>query len=535
MKNTVTLFVLCFSILNVLQAQDVGEYKLEVKNVSFETLPTLHSFVFGTVGNKVLLIGGRVDGLHRRQPWATFWESENNTSAYVIDIEEQQVWEKNLSELPPNLYEQLQSTNMEFVQVENDLYISGGYGYSATAQDHITYPFLTIVKLEECINAIINGEAISPYFSQLEDERMRVTGGQMGYLDGIFYLVGGQKFMGRYNPMGPDHGPGFIQEYTDAIRKFSITYDNENYAIENYQSIIDSAQLHRRDYNMLPQIFPNGQAGFTAFSGVFQHEVDLPWLNTVNIHSDSFEVNNDFNQYLSQYHSAKAAIYSSEHNEMYNLFFGGISQYFIDNEGDLIRDENVPFVTTISSITRFNDGQMLEEKIGDMPALLGAGAEFFLNQNLFIENDIIQYDSFQDDTIRLGYIFGGIESSQANIFFINNGEESTASNQLFEVLLTKTVNSTINIDQQIEEIKIYPNPSSKKKDAKIELSLTTKANIQIDLFDNKGVMMNTILKSRKLSPGLYQYDIPTKNLTAGVYHIRVKVNDGFISKKIVVK
>lgn len=178
---------------------------------------------------------------------------------------------------------------------------------------------------------------------------------------------------------------------------------------------------------------------------------------------------------------------------------------------------------------------MLEEKIGDMPALLGAGAEFFLNQNLFIENDIIQYDSFQDDTIRLGYIFGGIESSQANIFFINNGEESTASNQLFEVLLTKTVNSTINIDQQIEEIKIYPNPSSKKKDAKIELSLTTKANIQIDLFDNKGVMMNTILKSRKLSPGLYQYDIPTKNLTAGVYHIRVKVNDGFISKKIVVK
>lgn len=105
MKNTVTLFVLCFSILNVLQAQDVGEYKLEVKNVSFETLPTLHSFVFGTVGNKVLLIGGRVDGLHRRQPWATFWESENNTSAYVIDIEEQQVWEKNLSELPPNLFE----------------------------------------------------------------------------------------------------------------------------------------------------------------------------------------------------------------------------------------------------------------------------------------------------------------------------------------------------------------------------------------------------------------------------------------------
>ena len=90
---------------------------------------------------------------------------------------------------------------------------------------------------------------------------MAVTGGYLGLLNDEFYLVGGQRFMGRYNPMGPDFGPGFIQEYTNAIRRFRIADDGtERYAITDYEETVDTAELHRRDYNLVPQIFPNGES-----------------------------------------------------------------------------------------------------------------------------------------------------------------------------------------------------------------------------------------------------------------------------------
>ena len=69
---------------------------------------------------------------------------------------------------------------------------------------------------------IINGEAITSFFRQISHPKMAVTGGYVGYLDSVVYLAGGQYFEGRYNPMGPDHGPGFTQEYTNEIRKFKI-------------------------------------------------------------------------------------------------------------------------------------------------------------------------------------------------------------------------------------------------------------------------------------------------------------------------
>ena len=127
------------------------------------------------------------------------------------------------------------------------------------------------------MNAIINGQAIATHFRQITDTRLQVTGGYLDRLDDFYYLAGGQKFEGRYNPMGPTHGPGFVQVYTDAIKKFKINDDGVNLSISEYSAWTDADNLHRRDYNMCPQVFANGESGFTIFSGVFQPNVDLPW------------------------------------------------------------------------------------------------------------------------------------------------------------------------------------------------------------------------------------------------------------------
>ncbi|MBP9084849.1 MAG: hypothetical protein KBG15_01980 [Kofleriaceae bacterium] len=410
-----------------------------VQEVPVANLPALHSYVLGEANGKWLVIGGRKDGLHKRRPFEAFLAADNNSTIYVIDVAAATVWSASLTTLAPSLAEQLQSTNMQSHQRGDQLYIVGGYGYSATAGDHVTHGFVTAVNVPATIAAIIANAPVAPHIRQLADERLAVTGGYLGELDGTFYLAGGQRFMGRYNPMGPSHGPGFVQEYTNEIRRFQIVDDGTTLAIADYAAWHDDANLHRRDYNMVPQVFPDGSRGFTMFSGVFQYDQNVPWLNTVDIRASGHQVVPVFQQLLSQYHSAHVPLYDATRNEMHTLFFGGMAQYFYDGTGVLRQDNNVPFVRTISMVTRGADGSMKESAIGEMPALLGASAEFIANPAApTLPNGVLTLGTVPADGIDLGYILGGIQSNAPNVFFSDAANASIASAKLFRVTLKQT-------------------------------------------------------------------------------------------------
>ncbi|MBK8151443.1 MAG: T9SS C-terminal target domain-containing protein [Acidobacteria bacterium] len=419
-------------------ANSVGNgYALTVESIAVAGFNGLQSFAVAQYAGKWLLIGGRTDGLHRRRPFESFPVSGNNTSILVIDPETKRSWSSAVNDLPAALKEQLQSTNMQFIQRGKTLYLIGGYGYSNTAGDHITHNKLTAVRVDCLISAVQKGNADPSCFRQISDPVFALTGGQIGRIGETYYLVGGQKFVGRYNPMGPDHGPGFSQQYSNQIRTFRINDDGIELKIENFVAITDEANLHRRDFNMLPQIFPNNVQGFTVFSGVFQVGADIPFINTVDVFADKHIVNNAFAQYLSHYHSAKVAFYDAANHRMENIFFGGISQYE-ENAGALTRNDDVPFTKVISKVVREKDGKMTESKISEMPGFLGAGAEFVLNPQLpMYENEIVKTNEINADRILLGHIVGGINSSKKSIFFSNSGLESVASKTVFEVWLTR--------------------------------------------------------------------------------------------------
>ena len=433
-----SLFIGLF-LISCNSAQELVTIKIEPFVIS--GAPGIQSYSWGKTSNgKWLIIGGRIDGLHKRRPFEAFKANENNTNAYVIDPLKNKTWVVSLNTLPPSIFEQLQSTNQEFHQKGNNLYIIGGYGYSQSKENHITYPNLTAIDVDALANAIINKTDISSYFRQITNNKLAVTGGQLGLLNDFFYLCGGQYFEGRYNPMGPNHGPGFTQEYTNEIRKFKILDDGTNLSIDNYSANLDKQNLHRRDYNMVPQIFPDGQKGFTMYSGVFQYDANIPWLNSVDVTEEGYKVNKEFNQYLSQYHSAKVPIYNSETKEMMTVFFGGLSQYQYDKNGELVKDDEVPFVKTISMVTRNSDGTMTEKDLGiKMPAFLGSGAEFIpiSDDSIYLEQEILNLGRLKNHPTLIGYIYGGIKSSKENIFFSNNGTQSIASNQVFKVFVTR--------------------------------------------------------------------------------------------------
>lgn len=447
--NAVYLFVLYAGMASLAWGQASAGTKIETVNsvgdrysISLEPITIvgftgLHSFATAQHEGKWLLIGGRTDGLHRRQPFASFAASGNNLNIFVIDPQAKQSMSAPIKDLPPALNEQMQSTNMQFIQRGKTLYLIGGYGYSKSAGDHITHDKMTAVKVDCLVAAVQNGSTIEPCFRQIADPIFAVTGGQIGRIGDTYFLVGGQRFDGRYNPMGPDHGPGFSQQYTDRITRFSIFDDGKVLRVENAVSAVDKANLHRRDFNMLSQIFPGNSPGFTVFSGVFQVGANIPFTNSVDVLAKSHSVNDGFIQYLSHYHSAKVALYDAAEQRMENIFFGGISQYE-EVSGTLKRNDDVPFTKVISKVSRDKAGKMTETKLGEMPGFLGASAEFLVDSQLpAYENEIVKLNEIEGDRVLLGHIVGGISSRSKSIFFSHSGMESEASKLVFKVWLTK--------------------------------------------------------------------------------------------------
>ncbi len=182
MRTHIKLLLLISSILisNYIFPQSAAfEISLEPP-LTISGLGGLQSFAFGQYEGKWLLVGGRLDGLHRRQPWATFDIAGHNNQLIVVDPVSQEKWSAPFTTLPASMQEQLSSTNMEFFQEDDYLYFIGGYGFSATADDHTTYPNLTAIYLPDAINAVINNTDLSPpHFRQITDPQFQVTGGHL--------------------------------------------------------------------------------------------------------------------------------------------------------------------------------------------------------------------------------------------------------------------------------------------------------------------------------------------------------------------
>ncbi len=432
---------------SVLAAQDSSfPYSVRLEQVAVPGLPGFHSFAYGQHDGKWLIVGGRTDGIHARQPFASFPANHNNNHIFVIDPSTGEFFAESLNPLSSGLREHLQSTNMNFQQIADTLYIMGGYAFSETAGDHITFPKLTTIVVSETMNDVINGSLNEKSFGHLYDERFAVTGGQLGELDDKLILVGGHRFDGRYNPRDM---PTFRQEYTHAIQSFRIDHALSGPDISFYSKVVDTDHLRRRDYNLVPYIFRDGEPGYMISTGVFQREANLPFLYNVEIGKEEFyNPIPDFEQLLSHYHSPKLSFYKEESDELHMLFFGGLAQFYFQGD-QLIQDDRVPFVTTISRVTRFSDGSFAEFALPEeMPDLKGTSAEFIPNPELpKNETGVILMDAIETDELLAGYIVGGIDTPIVNPFVTNQSAVTSASYTVYEVWLDRAESDEKPVEQ----------------------------------------------------------------------------------------
>jgi hypothetical protein len=535
MRKTISYiaFAIILFVHNSINAQSTP-FNIYIEPMNISGLGGLQAYAFGQYNGKWLIVGGRLDGLHRRQPFAAFDVAGNNNQLIVIDPVSLQKWTAPITSLSVSIQEQLSSTNMEFHQDGNYLYVIGGYGYNTASAARKTFDNLTAIDVPAVINAVMGGTSFTSYFRQISDAQFAVTGGHLKKINNTFYLIGGNKFDGNYNPMG---NPTYTQVYTDAIRKFNLSDNGTTITITHLPTITDAANLHRRDYNAVPQILPDGSEGITVFSGVFQPTLDLPFLNCVNIDSISNVVNNTFQQYYNHYHCAVLPLYSVSNNEMHNVFFGGIAQYY-DSSGVLVQDNNVPFVKTIARVTRNSSGTMAEYKLPiEMPSLLGAGAEFIPIQSIpQFSNEVLKLDDFTADSTLVGYIYGGISCTAANIFFTNTGSQSSASSQIFKVYVIK--NATVGIhnlnEQSIGSLKmqVFPNPSDVDFVVKFNLNKVVETKISLYNIDGKKIE-ERVLTNLQIGENIFQRKIKNLDL-GGTYILTIETPYEKATQKIII-
>lgn len=523
----------CFFFLgNAILAQEFP-YRISIGELTIPELGGIQSFAYGQSQGKWVIFGGRLDGLHRREPWTSFDSLGHNRELILIDPIQQKKWKTNLLTLPIELRNQLSSTNMEFRQEGDYLILIGGYGIKEETGEHVTHPFLTIVNVPKLVRAIELNESIEPFFYQIQNEQFAVCGGKLIHQEGTFYLVGGHRFDGRYNPFD---GPSFTQAYTDAIRRFQLVGDGLRKEVVFLSEWKNEKLFHRRDLNVLTQQAGDGKPYQIAFSGVFQPELDQPYLTSVVFNSDSAWIQPQFAQYFNHYHCASVVLFDSKNGINHNLFFGGISQYY-DSLGYLVQDNDIPFVRSISRVARYSDGRMQEFLLPvEMPALLGAASEFIVNeQNVAIAGQGIHLDELKGDTTLLGYIYGGIQSSAPNIFWVNEGTQSKASSAIFPVYLVKDAGAESLVNEFSKnsiQLQVYPNPV--EDEFFYSFTTSNSSNVQLEF---KNLMGETVCSKtwKKLPAGTHTDVLKYRKLDRGsVYYLHLSINGQLFTQKVLV-
>jgi hypothetical protein len=525
-----TLFLLffLFSVTNIFAADE--PYFIEVEEVVMPGTPAIHSFAFAQSGGKWLFIGGRINGLHGFTPSTSFPKQYSNKNIFVVDPVTGQTWTKNIfTDFPFSIADQLRSTNMQYFQEGNKLYITGGYGYDSTVNSLKTFPLLTVIDVNEMINGIISGTSVSSYLRQVSDSRMQVTGGEMCKLGEYFYLLGGHVFTGGYR-RGVNN-----QVYTNQFKKFKINDNGITVGISDYTSQTDTVEYHRRDMNVVPALKPGGiNEYYILYGGVFKSNIDLPYLNPVYIDENSAVVDYGYEQKMNQYTTANMNVFNLNSGSMHTTFFGGISLYsYNEITQTLDYDSLVPFINDITTLTRFSNGSS-EEKISaeKMPALLGANAKFILNDSVpHYSNGIIKLNQLSGRTC-VGYIYGGIRA-----ILPNNGN-SFPSEYILRVYITPDFPLPVELESFTSEvigrdIKLYWTTASEhnnsgfeveRKYPDIENSDWKKIGF-IHGIGNSNVQKNYYYTDRNLNTGKYIYrlkqidfngDFRYFNLTSGV-------------------
>ncbi|MEO8664568.1 MAG: T9SS type A sorting domain-containing protein [Ignavibacteria bacterium] len=498
-------------------------YSIELERVMMPGTPSIHSFAFAESNGKWLLVGGRTNGLHGFDAGSSFPKQYANKNIFVVNPNTVETWSKNVFiDCSYIIADPLRSNNMQYVQDGNKLYMIGGYGFDSTSNGFITFPVLTVIDINEMVQAVTTGASISPYIRQLTDSRMQICGGNLEKLGDHFYLIGGHNFTGSYTRLINN------QVYSNQIRKFKIEDIGGSLSITDYSAETDTVEYHRRDMNVVPAMSSDGLNPYLIlYGGVFIHGADLPFLNPIYITGSGATVDNTFSQKMSQYSCSYLSAFNQTTGNLHTTFFGGMSVYYYNEiTHSQEYDSLVPFIDDITTLTKYSNGTS-DERISatKLPALLGTNSKFIIEQSVpHFANGVIKINELSGRTFA-GYIFGGIRA------LLPNNTPSFPSDYILKVYITpKSVNvnqigTGIPAGYDLEQN--YPNPFN--PGTKIKFSLPSGSETDLTVYDGMGKEVVRLI-GQKLNAGVYEVNFDGSKLSSGIYYYKI-ITDNFSDTK----
>lgn len=519
MKLTSIFFLfLSFSLFS----QGIQSYTLRFEPLSVEGMIGVQSFTYAKSGNELLIVGGRLDGLHQRMPGVSFDAAGHNDQLIVLNLDTKELWKAPVATCSLPFAEQLKATNHCFVQKNDTLLVIGGYGISTAADDHATFASALRFSVATVIQAVKTNTVSDRIFERIESDSFAVCGGQLQYIDDTYYLVGGHRFDGRYNPR---NGPSFTQKYTSAVRRF--TWNNNG--LKFISSTIHSELLHKRDYNLVKIQSGENGSELLALSGVFQENADLPFQTATRIKADgTVRLQPNFRQFYNHYECPELVVYDPKTATSHLFMMGGIAQFY-DTVGTIMQDDNVPFVSTLARLDVNPDGTMNEWLLAEeMPTLLGAGAAFIPNSKATWKQNSLQWNETMPNELEVGVLVGGIVPDARNIFWVNNGKESKAVPTIYRVFLTKTNQTPIRNEKANDPLNVDILKHGKKNQYMVFFDLKEPAKVKVTYINAAAEVMHSKEKKVKAGTSYWKTLLPKKN---GVYNIIVEATVGDQIKK----
>lgn len=516
------IFILVFLFNSKSYSQFSGRFLFDT--IKIPNWPAIHSFSYAALPPYVLMIGGRKDGIHDKK--TGFEITNNNSSMYLWNTESNQISEQNLDALPIELFDFLSASNAQFVQDSSYLYLMGGYAQSVLG-DFKTYPIFARIDLKKIISQILLKQNIASSIKYIVDDTFAIAGGQLRILDTLCYLVGGHYFSGKYN----DDASKTVQRYTDSYRMFTIQNTADTFYIKTLAQIHDDFNFHRRDFNLNPIIDELGKTKLMAFSGVFQYNINRPFLNTAIIDRTSYEERFDFEHTLASYNCSRIGFYDAIKNEFHQVFFGGMAEYFKDATNQLVRDPLVPFVKSVSCLSRKQNGRFEESLLNEeLPGYFGTNSEVLLNPEvpLFFQ-DIIDLNKITKDTVSIGTIFGGIynPTNERNPWEKDQARLTISNPYLIKInYIAELPNPAVNFNKTKDHFsfQVNSNPAVEKIKLSFESNVPiTKASIWIQDAHGRSCYFKTLTSIEN-----QQVELDFKNQIPETYFIRILANDSLL-------
>jgi hypothetical protein len=337
-------------------------YTIQLQEFTNPSLPDLHSYTHAVYGDKIVMIGGRTNGLHGQT--YSFYQANSNKMVYVIDTKkwaDPASWQVHSMpdtkiSMPGVNTQQFRANNAQFFTEDSVLYIVGGMLNAnvptrpkdpkdpskgvqmmanvkstdgAAPSGPKTLALMTAVDLPALINSVMNKTPMpANSLRQAHDTGFAVTGGELDLIDSTVYLVFGWNFYFTSPPTPQDL-------YSHQVRTFTYT-DNGTTLITSPVTVCatcsdkyadnraDSGNFRRRDGTMSAVIDPaDGSQALLYYSGVFKNG-NVNFDSPVWIGKNSAAEDTSFVMRSNVYTCQAIPVYSASRKQFYASLLGGM-------------------------------------------------------------------------------------------------------------------------------------------------------------------------------------------------------------------